>query len=282
MRRPGAYELLFTDLADAFFPPAAQGGPTIDRDVPGRGITLRNGSFADPNFALQTLGNLEEPPDLLGAAAGHFTIDVAETGGFTTVIPLWDANLAEEYDHNASLRSLRGYLQPLHLSMSQNLDPGAFTGRVFRVRVELLPLEVSEEQIILGTPGSPTLPYISFSRSANRRRIWWRREWLMAANNEDIFNYWGSSTVPGTNETHYSNEPRLASFGGSSEVRLKKLMRIKRERWPFLALSVQGGWPAGATVNTAGTNLMTLNGTQGQEVVCTITMHGHLRAYVQK
>jgi hypothetical protein len=56
-------------------------------------------------------------------------------------------------------------------------------------------------------------------------------------------------------------------------------MRINRERWPVLALSVQGNWPNGFTQNVTGGNLLEglASGTE-----CSLGITGELRAYLQR
>lgn len=279
-RRVGNYELLLTDSNNAI----VGGVGFTDASTPSRVLTFQNGAFPDPQFALQQIANLEEPPQVGGAGGSTQTVRVDESGGFTAVVPLWDTALANQYDHNASLRALRGYLLPIHLRLTQANEPIG-TGIVCRVRMELLPLDVSEEFSLFGSSllGSSIAPYISFSRAGNRKRIWWRREWYMGINNTESFVYWNNDqpTPAGAGEKVFA-EPRFSPIVGGIGVNLKNLMRIKRERWPVLAISVAGNWPAGSTSNVPTTNLMTLNGTLGQEVVMSLDYTGYLRSYIQK
>lgn len=269
MRRPGSYELLFTPFSD-------------DSNPPVRSITFPNaGSGVDAALAINTRvdGLQEEPPGPIGTNdPGNSTqnLRVTESNGFTTIVPLWDTSIGSQYDYNARLRSLRGYLAPSQMVLTKNNDPvGSDT--VFRVRLELLPLEVSEAEAMLGgTLRSSTLPFISFSRAANRRRIWWRREWYMAAN-QGPFSYWVASP-PDSGPVGFF-EPRFSSTLGSWDVRLKNLMIVKRERWPVLAVSVQGIWPLNTTIAPVGFGEMKMLDT---DVVCQLGITGELRAYLQK
>lgn len=269
LKRKGNYELLFTPFASGNDPPA-------------RNFTIQNlGDPTNASLAIQATSPAanqpEEPPFPAGGAFGTTqTVRVDENLGFTTLIPLWDTQLANEYDHDVLLKSLRGFLVPTSLVLKQAEDPVATTVR-FRIRLEILPIEVSEEEALLGGPATrATLPFISFSRAANRRRIWWRREWFVPANSALPFQFWNAA---GGNGEALSYDPKLSPTLGSYEVRLRNLMRIKRERWPVLAISVQGNWPNGFTQNVVSGGLLEgiANGNE-----CTVGITGELRAYLQR
>lgn len=276
-RRPGAYEILLTDGLTPI------GGASADSLTPNFSVTFRNGAFPDPDVMLQDNDFLGSPPGAFGTTQDVSTrVHVHETSGFTTLIPLWDQALSLSYDHSARLRSLRGYLIPQYLRLQQAAaDVG--TGVVARVRLELLPLDISTARLNYGQAADVTgaiEDFMSFSREGQRRKIWWQREYLVAFNNLGTFNFWQNDTAGGDAEK-FSTEPRFAALNGSNSVNLKNLMTIRENRWPFLAISVQAEWPEGTTVPFEG-QLQKLNGTAGQEVLCTVSMLARLKAYVQK
>lgn len=280
LRRPGGYELLFTDEPSNW-------GLAAGKPVLGSRYTLvPNGSpfITASNADIGT----EEPPGFLRAGAGtggqRFTVAnpvrVAEAGGITVLVPLWDQGLAQQYDHRASLRSLRGYLFPTQVLLTSGGT--AINNQMCRVRVTLFPLEVSEEAAELGGTllNSAAAPVLVFSRSFQRRRIWWQRDWLIPTGNDEL-TY--NAPFVGANDAakNNGNEPLFASMGGSRDVKLKKLMTITRQRWPMMAISIQTNWPAGMINAPAGSGdiaTLLIDGTHS----CQVSMMGRLRAYVQK
>lgn len=266
-RRPsGDYEMLFTDT------------PTTDGL--GRGIALSPGRFeVDPSNASFT----EAPPTIGNASATEQIVRVEESGGFSELIPLWDTRLAQEYGHSARLKALDGYLRPSQVALQDN-GVAQVAGRVFRIRLTIFPLEVSEEEAALGPGAFATSPVIVFSRAFQRRRIWWSRDWLLnadgGAGTSLPYDYWQSTQAGGAVKGQH--EPRLASSGGSDLVRLRNLMRISREKWPVLAISVQGLWPANFTTATTPVSTLRTFGNVDGLKTCVVVVHGQLRAYIQR
>lgn len=280
VRARGNYELLYTDIN------GNNDGASSTTFTPGRTITFRNGTFPDPALCIvDPGGTFDSPADVTGSTANTQHVRVDENTGFTTLVPLWDAELGSEYDHNVGLQSLRGYLMPQHLVLLQNGEPIG-TGQMFKVRLEILPLEIDENRTVgSGGPGSVSfsgvVPYISYSRSAQRRTIWWQREWLISANSDSTFEFWDNPE--GAAAAKAFSEPLLAGLLGGPRVMLKKLGRITRETWPFLAISIAGRWPAGSIVLEGGTSVFaSLSGVAGQEVLLEFVLTGRLRSYLQR
>lgn len=269
-RRPsGDYETLFTDT------------PTTDGL--GRGIAISPGRFeVDPAAASTFPGSTESPPAISAASTAEQVVRVELAGGFTELLPLWDDRLANEYGHNCSLKSLSGYLRPMQLALLDN-GIAQVAGRVFRVRLSIFPLEVSEEEATMGPGQFATPPVIIFSKAGQRRRIWWQRDWLIpadgAAGTSLPSDYWQSTQAGGAVKGQH--EPRLASSWGSDVVSLRNCMRISKERWPVLGISVQGLWPGNFTTAASPGPLRTFGNVDGLKS-CVVALNGMLRAYIQK
>lgn len=292
-RARGNYELLLTDEPDA-----TVGGASVTAFTSTLDVRFRNASLPSPAICIKPFGvlgeNMEGPQDRVGqiVKAGQLhTVRVFENDGFTTIIPLWDNNLAQDYDNNVGLLSLRGYILPQYVRLQQNGAPIG-TGRMARVRCEILPLDVSESVVWGGSTlneGSAVEPYLSFSRAGQRKQIWWQREWLMGVNNTGLYTYWGNDTDFVSDQDNRLGgairEPRFADLGCRGyAVHLKPRFRITRERWPVLAVSVAMNWPSGSVMNLSADvdNFFVLNGDEGSAVLLDVNLLCRLRAYLRR
>lgn len=295
-RAVGSYELLYTDIPDNAAPGLATG--TIA--VPNRTLFFRNESFGDPHFCvLGSQGASGSPADVTGADTATFNVLVDEVAGFTNLIPLWDNELAAEWDDSASLLSLKGWMMPVGVQLSQNNTLDDTLNQVIaRVRLEILPLRVNSLAALVGGSDLVKQPhrveeFISFSRLAQKKRIWWQREWNVPFNSQRPFDYWVDDTSP--NVPTATREPLLAGLCGGPRVSLKPNMRIGREVWPFLAVSVAASWAqvAGITGNpvvklpaggggAGAASFQVLNADAGKAVSLAVSITGRLRAYLRK
>lgn len=205
-------------------------------------------------------------------ATGTTFVTVQEGRGFSGAVALWDPQLASVYGHQVKLRALRGYLFPSAIGLLVS-SMAKSTGTLFVVRAELLALDVSEAEALFGNANRSSIePIVSFSRSYQRKRIWWQNEWLMPMNNLSPFEYFRN-----TDTTSGGLNPFQCGLMRSHRVNIKNPMTITRERWPVLVWSIAGAFDSTATANDPGSSFNTLVST----AVLSLNYFGRLRAYLE-
>lgn len=266
-RRLGAYELLFEDTdrgsVDGGVPPGHVLGFPVGVD----------GVISAGTIPTQELPAL--PQQTTAVQAVRVTSE-----GFTAAIPLWDVSLDTKWQQDCSMSSLRGYLRPTRLAFENS--GSNFANIIMKVRLAIVMSNISVLEAGMGDVSS-TFPLSIWSRSGQQMRILWQRDWYMPNNNSagTDYQYWAQGGRVDLLSRSSGNEPRLATNNGSESVRLRRVGRIVRGRWPLLLVGVKG-MPfvtgAGGTVAVAASGTVTLQ----DDVDLSVRLQGYLRAYIQR
>lgn len=240
---------------------------------PGRPITFATGLNGVQSYPLASPGTTEGlGVAAVGGSAGSAQIIRFDPSGFTSSFPLWDNSLNVQWQQDVTLASLRGYLRPTSLVVTNGADTQ--NNVLYRIRLAIVMQSVSEFEANLGDI-SANYPINIWSQTGQRQRILWQRDWVMF-HDAGLQNFMYNDGAHAANTAKATgNEPSLAACNGSQTVRLKRCGRIVRGRWPVLQVGVQGSMPGAFTVAQASGALTLAAGT-----TLTVGIDGWLKAYL--